>query len=201
MARQNTFSKGTEKIFFFREFLRNWRAVGSVMPSSRFLASAMFKSIDFDHAKLLVEFGPGSGSITRRLLARMRPDARLIVFETSEDFCKTLKALGDPRLEVYRTSALSAANLVRAGSADCVFSGIPLANLSPRERALLVRTAKKLLAPHGVFIQFQYSLDSYKDMKAAFADVDLGFTFLNAPPAFVYRCRQTLGVPHKMSCV
>ncbi len=203
MKRQNIFAKGAEGIFFFREFLRNWREVGSIAPSSRFLASAMLKSIDFERAKTLVEFGPGSGSITRRLLACMRPDARLVLFETNEDFYKSLRALAlrDPRLIVHHVSALQAVDVVPVGSADCVFSGIPLANLSPRECARLVRVVKDLLASHGVFIQFQYSLDSYKDMKAAFADVDLGFTLLNAPPAFVYRCRSVAEAEQELSCV
>ncbi|MEM1215016.1 MAG: ribosomal RNA adenine dimethylase, partial [Bacteroidota bacterium] len=80
------------KIKFFTEGLRNMRTVGTVTPSSRFLCESMLKGIDFSKAKFLVELGAGDGVVTKHILKRMRPDARLLAFEVQPDFCELLRA-------------------------------------------------------------------------------------------------------------
>jgi len=46
--------------------------LGSVIPSSRFLVKYLMKQVDWNRARLLVEFGPGVGTITREILKRLR---------------------------------------------------------------------------------------------------------------------------------
>ena len=77
-----------------------------MLPSSPFLVDAVLKQIDWDAARVIVEYGPGVGTFTTRVLERMRPDAKLIALETNPEFFQFLsRSLADPRLELVHESA------------------------------------------------------------------------------------------------
>ena len=177
-----------DKIKFIKGFLKNWREVGSVIPSSRFLANKMIDPIDFKKAKVIVELGPGLGCFTGKILEMMREDAKLLIFEINADFCQEMSKNKDSRLIVFNVSALDMAYHLKEIKTDYVISGIPLSTLSDDSRWLLLKAVKNILSDRGVYIQFQYSLGSYKKLKSIFSKVSLKFTLFNAPPAFVYQC-------------
>ena len=52
--------------------------LGSVIPSSRFLVNDLLNQIRWERAQLIVEYGPGVGTITQEILRRMRTDAVLV---------------------------------------------------------------------------------------------------------------------------
>src|SRR6201996_6672843 len=97
-----------DAFLFFRNFFRHPRMLGSIIPSSRFLIKQLMQPIDFERARVIVEYGPGVGGITAEILRRMRPDARLIAIETNPDFVQFLRnSLVDQRLHVAAASAES----------------------------------------------------------------------------------------------
>jgi len=177
-----------DKILFIREFFKNWREVGSITPSSPFLVNKMLKRVDFENAKIIVELGPGSGCVTKKILKKMRPDAKLYVFETNKDFCFKLKQIKDAKLIVCNESALNLSKRLGDRVVDYIISGIPLATLQSKNKNSLLAEGYRVLTPRGYYIQFQYSLESYKDLNSVYDKVSLGFTPLNIPPAFVYSC-------------
>lgn len=61
---------------FLREFVRNPVRTAAVAPSSRKLGERMMQGIDFARASSIVEFGPGSGSITRVIVERIEKEWR-----------------------------------------------------------------------------------------------------------------------------
>lgn len=173
---------------FLKEFIKNWRKVGSVAPSSPFLAEKMLAPIDFEKAKTIVELGPGSGVFTRELLKRITPDSKLIAFETNCDFCRELENIGDSRLTIRNESAMNIEKYLGEKQADYIVSGIPLANLGNEDKKNLLATAHRVLAPGGKYIQFQYTRESQTELEDMFDEVEINFTPLNIPPAFVYSC-------------
>ena len=175
-------------LLFLKAFLKNWREVGSPVASSSHVARRICKFVDFRKARTLVEIGPGTGVITREILSSLHPDARLIVFETNKDFCNELRSSRDPRLVVHNISAFQM-HTVFPAKADYVVSGIPIAMLSKGEFSHLNAEIRKILNPDGVFIQLQLAPVSYIKLKHFFKEVRVDFTFRNAPPAFMYRCR------------
>ena len=71
----------------------------SMFPSSRYLANALTKPIDFRRARTVVELGPGTGAVTNEILKRMRPDAKLFAVDINETFIDHLRSTcQDPRL-------------------------------------------------------------------------------------------------------
>ena len=84
---------------FARNFFKYPAMLGSVVPSSRFLVKDIITQIDWNRARVLVEFGPGVGTITREILKRMRHDAVLVVIELNVEFVEYLSnTIRDPRL-------------------------------------------------------------------------------------------------------
>src|SRR4051794_29570844 len=84
---------------FLKIAIRDFPHIASIFPSSSFAARAVAKQVPED-AKIVVEYGPGSGSITRELLRRLSSTCRIVCIEVNEEFIPILKGLGDPRLEI-----------------------------------------------------------------------------------------------------
>jgi phospholipid N-methyltransferase len=53
----------------------------------------------------------------------------------------------------------------------------------------ILSVAKKVLGTTGTYIQYQYSLNALRKLKDTFKSVDLNFTPMNIPPAFVFVCK------------
>lgn len=173
---------------FLLEYLQKPKTVGAVVPSSRFLAAKMLKPVDFSKARTIVELGAGTGVFTKRILKRMRKDAKLTVFEINPVFIAKLSTIKHPRMTLL---AKPAEQLTRhVTKADVVISSLPLMSFPEKTVKKILAEVKKSLKPDGQYIQFQYGLKSRKLLKQLFAEVSLDFTPLNVPPAFVYRCRK-----------
>ncbi len=179
---------------FLKTFLKD-KQVGAMSPSSRFLADKMIENINFTDAKILIELGPGTGVFTHILLKKMRPDAKLLVFELNDEFFKELtKNIQDPRVQLIHDSAEKVEDyLEKAGleHADVIVSSLPLAMFSSELRKSILNASKSALKQDGKYIQFQYSLQSKKKLEKTFEKVSIRFTPLNFPPAFIYTCTKT----------
>src|SRR5258708_27774654 len=66
---------------FFKRFLKRPFQIASIIPSSRALVERVADKIDFDHARVIAEYGPGEGVHSREIARRMRPDCQLLLFE------------------------------------------------------------------------------------------------------------------------
>ena len=174
------------------ELIKSIKTSGTVTPSSRVLIRRMLAPVDFGAARCIVELGPGNGCITRELLGRMGGDAKLICLEVNEGFAARLGLLmDDPRLRVYAGCASGLRDILACEGVDCadyVVSSLPLALLDGDIADDILRAVRENLCPQGRFVQYQYSLAHYGDMKALFSKVRLQFTMRNMPPAFVYEC-------------
>ena len=81
-------------------------SVGKVLGRGIFVVDGVLKQVDWDKARVIVEYGPGVGTFTTKLLKRMRADATLIALEINPDFFKFLgKSLRDPRFHLVQESA------------------------------------------------------------------------------------------------
>lgn len=176
---------------FFREGLKNLRTTGTVTPSSRFLCQSMIKGIDFSEARILVELGAGDGVVTRHILAKMHPDACLLVFEVQASFCEILRNIKDDRLVVIEDSAEHLLlYLAKYGheKADHIISAIPFVVLPKETAESIIATCHASLAPRGYYVQMHYSTILRSLYESVFPEVKIKFTPLNIPPAFVFHC-------------
>lgn len=173
-------------LLFARQFLANPRGVGSLIPSSQPLVSRMLSGVDWTGVATAVEFGPGTGVVTRAILKRLRPDARLIAFEINADFAAYLQRhIDDPRLIVLPVSAELVAEHVPDGC-DVALSSLPF-SIMPRDvRSRILAATAHVLAPGAPLIGYQYSPAWLAELRTAFPRVALRFEPRNWPPAMVF---------------
>lgn len=70
-----------------------------------FLVGRLVRPVDYHEALHIVELGVGTGCVTRQLLKRMRPDARLISLEVNEIFVEECRRIQDKRLALRHRCA------------------------------------------------------------------------------------------------
>jgi len=185
-------SRSAELLLFARNFIRHPRMLGSIIPSSRFLINQVLEPVDWQRAQVIVEYGPGVGSITKEILRRMRPDAHLVAIETNRDFVEFLRdALPDPRLHVVQDSAAEVEAVLQRlhlTPASYIVSGIPFSTMSDALRMDIVRATRAALEPGGAFLVYQFSSRVLPDLQRTFQVVQRGFQPLNVLPAHLFVC-------------
>lgn len=184
-------------LLFARNFVKHPLMLGWPLPSSRFLIDEVLRRVDWDQAKVIVEYGPGVGSFTVEILRRMRPDARLIAVETNEDFVRFLQeTLHDPRMHLIHGSATEVDHLlVQLGyhKADYVISGIPFKTVPEEVRQGIMRATSAVLHPHGVCLYYNFSSRVGPYLDRTFGKVQRDFELLNVLPARLYFCTHPNG--------
>jgi phospholipid N-methyltransferase len=166
--------------------------LGSFIPSSSFLVNDLMTQIDWDGAKVLVEYGPGVGTITREVLKRMRPDAILLVIETNGEFVEYLSGnLRDPRLYVVHGSAAQVRRILAEhglAPADYIISGIPYSFMSDSLRREILAESRHALKAGGSMLVFQFTCTVLPYLQSCFSSVRQGFQLFNILPARIFHC-------------
>jgi phospholipid N-methyltransferase len=189
----------TQRLLFALNFFRHPFMLGSIWPSSRYLVDEVLRPIDWERAQVIVEYGPGVGTITAEILRRMRPDAHLIAIETNEAFVKVLRSWfsdSDPRLHVVNESAADVGSILKRLNlplAQYVVSGIPLGSMPEALRADIVAKTRLALAPGGQFLVYQFTSRVLPVLQRTFEDVSRSVEKRNIPPAHLFVCLTNTG--------
>lgn len=175
--------------------------VGSVIPSSRYLAEAVVEAAGVREADTVVEFGPGSGAITEAILPRLKPGATFFAMEVNPKFVAILRERF-PAVCVHEDSAAKTPEYLRdlgKSSCDTIVSGLPWTCFPETLQDELLGAAVDALRPEGLFTTYTYlqsqltpGAKRFRDkLDERFEQVDTSPTvWLNVPPAFVYRARK-----------
>lgn len=185
-------SRRAQLSLFARNFFKHPKMLGSIIPSSPFLVRRMLSHVDWQRARVLVEYGPGVGTFTREILRQMHPEAVLIVLETNEDFVGFLnRTYPDPRLKIIHGSAENIREFLSEGgidSADYVIAGIPFSTLPSTIQENILRSTQQAISPTGAFLLYQFSSKIHPHLRRVFSHVKPTFEPLNFLPAHFYYC-------------
>jgi len=173
---------------FIGEFLKYPKQVGALAESSGFLARMMAKQMD--GATNVVEFGPGTGSVTTEILRHLPQNGQLTCLEVNPYFCKHLEAIKDPRLKIINDDVQNCNRYI--DQSDCILSSLPLRAFDKSKREKIIALSSK----SKTYVQFQYTPFLRSELKRYFRDVEVKFVPLNFPPAFVYISKN----PRKKPC-
>lgn len=171
--------------------IKSIKTSGTIIPSSKVLIESLLAPINFETSRCIIELGAGNGCVTRAVLERMHPACVLICFEVNSEFVTQLNSLDDSRLHVVDACASSLGIILddlNIKDVEHIVSSLPLALIDDDIVQNILNLVFSKLREGGRFLQYQYSLNNYAELKLIFKDVKLDFTFRNMPPAFVYEC-------------
>jgi phospholipid N-methyltransferase len=156
----------TDHLTFFGALIRNPRAVGAIVPSSASLARRMVR--DVAPASRVVELGPGTGVITREILARNGDRGSFLAIDVNRAFVDRIQRAW-PGIDCVCASAeiLPVLAAERGWSnVDHIVSGLPFATLPSATTRLILDAVHQVLRLGGTFTTFQY-VHAYRVPSAA----------------------------------
>lgn len=181
-----------EKFLFLNKFIQSPKAVGSITPSSKYLARAMTRSVPWDGIQAAAELGAGTGAITESIQKSAGTNnTRILLFE-KDSVLRNQLAEKYPEMACY-SDACQIRKAMRQegiGHLDLILSGLPFFNFPQAIRDAIMNEIVLSLKPGGWFVAFQYSLQMKQQLQQYFDIEAIQFVPFNLPPAFVYICRK-----------
>ncbi len=184
-------------LIFLKQFLLHPREIGAIAASSRGLVELMIDEARVRESKTIVEFGPGTGVCTNRILEQMQEDADFFAIELNSRFAEELSQRY-PGVSVYHDSATNANKYLDAhghADCDCIVCGLPWAVFDHDLQDRLIDTVLEILRPGGRLVTFAYLQGLLlpagqafnRKLQSRFRKVERTRTvWWNLPPAFVY---------------
>jgi phospholipid N-methyltransferase len=182
----------SDAVIFLREFLKNPRQLGSIIPSSSFLKRRIMRAAGVHQAKTIVELGPGNGGTTRSILAAMPADARLLSIELNEGLFQLSSRISDQRYIAHHGDAHELSSILeqyQLDQPDVVISGIPFSCMERSAGAALIQRIHALLQPGGRFVAYQVNprVDQLNTFFRAENSRSVAWEWLSIPPLRVWR--------------
>lgn len=186
---------------FFQEFIRNWKTVGAVAPSSPALAYRMMESAEVGRARHILELGPGTGAFTAAILDSMPHGSTYLGIELNEAFVTQLRPRF-PSMDFRIAGAQEfdfASYLSGREPFDVVVSGLPWTAFPQSLQEAILANVLPHLCDGGRFATFAYygfhRLPSGQRFRGLLHNKLPGVetsrvVWGNVPPAFVYVARK-----------
>ena len=172
-----------ERVTFVKSFFGDIAGVGSLQPSSRFVAEAMASPLaeasrkNPEISRRVLEMGPGTGSVTRGISKAMGPLDQLDCYEINETFVeylrqqvKTHQAYAETRDRVHIHHGPAQEGLSQH-SYDFIICAIPTNNLPLDLFEELFSMVFKSLTPGGYLSYIEYTM--LPTMAKVFATPDI----------------------------
>lgn len=183
--------KITNFLLFLLAFLKNPKRVGSIFPSSAFLARKIVQSVHWNDVRSIAELGVGTGAITRIMEAHLPSYTTVLLFERDRRMRNALKR-EYPYFKFHSNASflVKKMNQEQILQLDCIICGLPFFNFSNTMREHILAQMTQALRPGGRLILYQYSLHMKQTLAGELIIENIQFVPYNFPPVFVYTCRK-----------
>lgn len=163
----------------FREQSKtDFRSVGAIAPSSRWLAAALTAGLAADRdatakPRCLLEVGAGTGAVTTAIAAALGQQDTLLVVEQNAAFAAHLEArlADDPAFrsvqDRVRILHASVSTLEPVSRFHVIVSSLPFNNFTPEEVSGYLGLFRSLLLPGGEIRFYEYL--AIRRLRAAFS--------------------------------
>jgi len=190
MSQSNTV---TENEVFFKHWLRSPKSMGSIIPSSMWLARAIAAEVDWQPGSHVIELGGGTGAITQGLLERGIPASNLVVVELETNLHTYLSGRY-PDVTVVQGDATRLSEIVARLPIDrvsTVISGLPMVRMPITFKRAIVDQSFSVMPKGHFMLQYTYSPLAPVPVKDLNLEADLArYVIRNFPPAAVWRYRR-----------
>jgi phosphatidylethanolamine/phosphatidyl-N-methylethanolamine N-methyltransferase len=184
--------KFDDELKFFKGWIDKPKAVGSIVPTSSITARKMASVVNPMSGLPVLEVGPGTGVITRAILAHGVKPENLYAVEYSPDFVRHLRQLY-PGVNVIEGDAfnLDATLGDKSGlTFDSVISGVPLLNFPVEQRVAYVESLLDRIPTGRPVVQLTYGpLSPIPPGRGDYTVEHFHFVIRNIPPTqlWIYR--------------
>lgn len=181
-----------EAASFFGSYLRHPRDVSSIIPTSKTSARSIAGHVRPSGPCVVVEYGPGVGSVSAAVLKRLGLADRLILIEKTPALAAGLRKhfAGDQRVIVVEGDALDVESIVAAQQVarpQYILSSIPLSLMTPTVRRGILEATARVLGPEGTFIVFLFRRRATKSYLCdLFSRIEFGVLPWNVPPLWLF---------------
>ncbi|TIM44885.1 phospholipid N-methyltransferase PmtA [Mesorhizobium sp.] len=190
--RKTLAEKFDDELKFFKGWIDKPKAVGSIVPTSSITARKMASVVNPNSGLPVLEVGPGTGVITRAILAHGVKPENLYAVEYSPDFVRHLRQLY-PGVNVIEGDAfnLDATLGDKSGlTFDSVISGVPLLNFPVEQRVAYVESLLDRIPTGRPVVQLTYGpLSPIPPGRGDYTVEHFHFVIRNIPPTqlWIYR--------------
>lgn len=190
--RKSLASKFDDELRFFKGWIDKPKAVGSIVPTSSVTARRMASVVDPGSGLPVLEVGPGTGVITRAILARGIKPESLYAVEYSEDFVRHLED-HYPGVNVIQGDAFDLDKTLgdkRGLRFDSVISGVPLLNFPVAQRIGYLEDLLNRIPVGRPVVQLTYGpLSPIPAGRGNYTVKHFDFVIRNIPPTqlWIYR--------------
>jgi len=144
-------------ISFIKTLTKDYK-VAAICRSSKFTARRIAKEVKPQY-KIIVEYGPGDGVVTKEILKVLSSDGQLVVIELNPDFIRELKKIKDSRLKIISGDVAKISKKLKGfRQVDMIISSIPFTYFNPRTREEIIFNSYNFLRPGGKILLYQYYL-------------------------------------------
>ncbi len=184
--------KFDEEIRFFKGMMQGPKTVGSIVPTSSITARKMASVANPRSDLPVLELGPGTGAITKAILAHGIKPEKLVAIEYSTDFYEHLVRLY-PGVNFINGDAFDldrTLDVFKDQTFDSVISGIPLLNFPMQARIALLESLLDRMPAGRPVVQISYGAVSPIVANAdRYSIHHFDFIVRNIPPAqlWIYR--------------
>lgn len=178
-----------DKITFFKQIPSNFIEVGAICPSSKAFARQMVSSItERDEPLKILEVGPGTGPITRAVLAAMGEKDTFTVCEINKDFIDKLESdlennndylKHKERVEFFAGAVQDIENTHSGEKFDIIICCLPFNNFPPELVQEIMELFERLALPGASLTLMEYvgirefcSIFAPREMKERIKAVD-----------------------------
>lgn len=176
-----------ENLQFLRGLVANPSGVSSVFPSSPALARAIAAEVDPSRPGTVLELGPGTGAVTRALIARGIAPSRLRLVERDNRFVRHLrKRFAGVSVEEGDALDVRGAHAGHDEPLAAIVSGLPLLNFPVIVRRQLLEDALTWLPSGAPFVQLSFGMAPPVPASVRWDVRRAGVVLRNIPPARVW---------------
>ncbi|MER8379364.1 MULTISPECIES: phospholipid N-methyltransferase PmtA [unclassified Mesorhizobium] len=190
--RKTLAEKFDDELKFFKGWIDKPKAVGSIVPTSSITARKMASIVNPKSGLPVLEVGPGTGVITRAILAQGIKPENLYAVEYSTDFVRHLRQLY-PGVNVIEGDAFNLDATLgdkRDLVFDSVISGVPLLNFPVAQRIAYVESLLDRIPAGRPIVQLTYGpLSPIPPGRGDYTVEHFHFVIRNIPPTqlWIYR--------------
>ncbi|MGJ7905556.1 class I SAM-dependent methyltransferase [Actinopolyspora sp. H202] len=187
---------------FFTAAIRHPGTVGAATPTSNAVADSVGRVVPEHGEPVVVELGPGTGSLSVEIRKRLPAAGRHVGIELDERMVRHLRGR-IPEMETVHGDARELRSTLPGlgiDSADVIVTSIPWSLLDVNEQYEVLRQCRRSLAPGGVFTAMTYLPMRHSAggrrfrarLEAGFGEVLTHTTWRSVPPMLHYTCRHPI---------